>query len=79
MSNELLSGIAVGGPRDGVKIDAPVGWNGKIKKPNHSGVRTEDLYKGYYNWEFVEYYKTYSWVWHTDQPKKTGKQSKTKM
>ncbi|HZN70578.1 MAG TPA: hypothetical protein VFC00_02675 [Micromonosporaceae bacterium] len=44
----MLDGIAVGGPRAGVKLTAPPGWPGRIKG-----------YDGHYFWDEA----AHAWCW----------------
>jgi len=60
----MLTGTAIGGPRDRVKLSAPETWNGKVRKSNSNANQDKFVYyKGHYTWSTVE--KT--WVW-TDTP-----------
>lgn len=56
---ELLTGVAIGGPRNNVKLMCPPRWNGRIERPrNASGPIT--YYPGRYVWD--EDFKT--WIWY---------------
>jgi hypothetical protein len=62
----MLEGSAVGGPRDGVKLSAGPGWNGKIKRKSIGSnepepTKQEAFYPGYYQWD-----PHYGWVWIPD-------------
>lgn len=60
----MLTGIANGGPRDGVKLTCPPSWNGLIKRPatiyTRSTYDPKAYYPGYYVWSASE------WVWIAD-------------
>lgn len=55
-------GVALGGPRHGIRLDAGEHWDGRIKLPHAWEFSTKDTayYPGYYAWS--SYRK--AWVWH---------------
>lgn len=50
-------GKAIGGPRDGVKLTAPLSWNGKIRLPEARVTSSSTNYPGTYVFD------EYEWVW----------------
>lgn len=63
----MLRGRAKGGPRDGVKLECPESWHGRIMKDQHS------MYPGHYE---IEIDRTgeeikITWVWIPDPPQET--------
>ena len=70
MHNITLVGIAIGGPRDRVKLSCPMSWHGKIVRPNMShivddsgcSIRKDAYYDGHYVWSLQEH----TWVWEPD-------------
>lgn len=79
MMSEVLEGIAVGGPRNGVKLTAPFSWDGLVKKPNQLGNQEHNFYPGKYKWEHHRPTDKYTWVWHFNEPKKKQVKTPTKM
>lgn len=51
----MLTGLAQGGPRDGVKLSCPGNWNGKVIKRQHGPA----YHDGYYLWDTA----VNTWVW----------------
>ena len=66
----LYESIAVGGPRDGIKIGSGLGWNGRVMRKRTDGVVY--WYQGYYAWHPIKE----QWEWHeaaiADERIKTG-------
>lgn len=59
-----LSGRAVGGPRDGVRLDAPEDWDGRLVEPHTGRCCRRD---GYYAWAADEAGVT-TWRWVGSPP-----------
>lgn len=59
----MLKGKAKGGPRDGVKLECPGNWNGRISVDQYN------THPGHYEFQLSE--GTYTWVWIPDPPKET--------
>lgn len=57
----LITGIGIGGPRNGVKLSAPPTWNGMVRKnpKNSNSPDTGDPYPGRYVYDPV----VDAWVW----------------
>jgi len=75
MSMRMLSGKAIGGPRDGVRLEALPTWDGRITV--HSTTAVEDKrgrghHPGRYTWDPDQT----TWVWVADAAKspRTGTQ-----
>lgn len=85
MPQEMLEGVAKGGPRNGVKLSGPARWDGKVRKPlskgNHNVTNPEStrvlFYQGHYAWKLVsappEFYYTWVWVSHHVEPQSKHK------
>lgn len=59
----MLEGIAVGGPRNGVRLMAPATWNGQIRLPEPKAMVAESgsrMYPGRYIFDDV----AGTWIWH---------------
>lgn len=64
----MFKGKAQGGPRDGVKLECPRDWNGRIMKDQYSA------YPGHYELELKQSTGNeieITWVWIPDAPKET--------
>lgn len=64
----MMTGVAVGGPRDGVKLSAGSSWDGRVRlRPpkNEQEMPSSKIifHPGYYKW----YPKYDSWVWISDK------------
>lgn len=46
----METGIAIGGPRDGVKLSAGPSWDGRVKDIRHSMGAIERYFPGRYRW-----------------------------
>lgn len=58
----MHKGKAEGGPLDGVLLSGPVTWDGRIRLPHSSGVKsTEAYYSGYYKWMYGV------WKWRNEK------------
>jgi hypothetical protein len=58
----MLDGIAIGGPRDGVKLSAGESWNGRVPMPRPdtaTSVSTVRWYPGRYIWSV----RRATWLW----------------
>jgi hypothetical protein len=56
MEGFILDGIAVGGPRNGVRLTASGRWNGIVRK----GSALAEMYPGHYEFDP----DAGIWVWH---------------
>lgn len=62
----MLTGIAEGGPHDGVKLTAAFSWNGMITRPAYERRTYAPIYyPGKYMWV------TDRWLWHPGTFKRT--------
>ena len=72
--DSLCTGIAIGGPRDGVKLSAQATWDGKVRSNPGGGSERIIYYPGYYAWrhpeinDFEEKQSEITWVWITTEP-----------
>jgi hypothetical protein len=65
-----LEGIAVDGPRDGVKLSCPPNWDGRVGLPQQGpGGAATRYYPGRYQWLFDPTSNTYTWIWNRDRAK----------
>lgn len=77
LPTSMHTGVAVGGPRNRVKLSAPLSWNGRIKIPSKDGLEsTLTDYPGYYNWQTLpgsdfEDVISVTWVWIPSEPHTT--------
>lgn len=57
----MYTSIAVGGPRDALRLTAPGSWDGIIRKPHMPahGLSRRFFYPGRYLW-----ISSTGWVWH---------------
>ncbi len=56
----MYEGVAQGGPRDGVKLSAPLAWDGLVLMKVTEGAR--HYYQGRYEWHRLNEH----WVWKPD-------------
>lgn len=64
----METGIAIGGPRDGIKLSAELTWDGRIEK--HSGFNggvVKKYYSGRYKWSAA----VPGWCWQPDSTSST--------
>lgn len=54
----MFESKASGGPLDGVKLSAPITWDGMVREPD-KGDRTRKWYRGFYKWNF----EFKMWMW----------------
>lgn len=78
MSSSPLEGIAVGGPRHGVRLSAPISWDGLVRKPGHTGHTANSYYAGNYKWRYNDEYGD-TWVWVYPEPVRKIPKGKSKM
>lgn len=58
----MITAIAHGGPRDGVKLTAALTWDGRIQRPD-STEKVQKHYNGRYKWDW-DYN---AWIWHGEK------------
>lgn len=63
----MLRARAVGGPRDGVLLEALPNWNGAVRKPTGPG-NPPIQYRGRYVWDYHPETRQYRWVWQELAP-----------
>lgn len=69
----MLKGRAQGGPRDGVLLDCPESWNGKIMQDQYTA------YAGHYEFRLSQTdYMNMVWLWIPDEPTRTNAQQRTR-
>lgn len=64
----MLEGIAVGGPRAGIKLSAEDNWDGRIKERRQSDNKNPKYYPGRYVWDG----ETWRWLETGESLKSTG-------
>lgn len=62
----VITGKAIGGPRDGAKLTAPPNWNGRVAVPGGDTSKVRREYPGHYEWVWP------NWVWQPDPDPKIG-------
>ncbi len=58
----METGIGIGGPRNGIKLSAPIGWDGRIREPSAQG-DNEGAIKRYYPGRYFWHGSIPAWVW----------------
>lgn len=68
IAKRMYQAVARGGPRDGIRLTAPLDWDGRVMRPTKlSNGKPE----GYYVGNYVFNVDTFTWDWYTVQPQFT--------